>query len=300
MTAATKDPANLESIYVSPEAPRQWIRGVNLGGWLLLERYITPYQFAITSCHLKGEFCWYPGQVDAPPEDSHDYQLCDLYACQPHLIENVDGITDYPIDEYTLSSSFNDKKTAANWLNYHFEHFLKRKDLVALKAAGATHVRVPIPHWILEEQREDEPWVAGDRWKYFVRMAKWCREIGLEVWPDLHTAPGNQNGFDNCGQYTKIPTCDNWAYSTENVKRTVKAVRDIAHAIKSDGLSDVVTGFGLLNEPFRGCNQEVSTVYTWAYVEQDLFLNIVLGLHLIFRIGVTFVQRLFDNTTKTV
>ena len=99
---------------------------------------------------------------------------------------------DYPIDEYTLSSSFPDKETGAKWLNYHFEHFLKREDLVAIKEAGATHVRVPIPHWILEEPRDDEPWIAGDRWKYFVRAARWCREIGLEVWPDLHTAPVSQ------------------------------------------------------------------------------------------------------------
>ena len=68
---------------------------------------------------------------------------------------------------------------------------------------------------------------------------------------------GNQNGFDNCGQYTSIPTCDGWAYSEDNVKRTVKAVSDFAHAIKRYGLDDVVTGFGLLNEPFRWCNQQV-------------------------------------------
>jgi len=255
--STAKDPAHLESIYVSPEAPKQWIRGVNLGGWLLMERYITPYQFSITDCHLRGDFCWYPGQVDAPPSDSPEYKLCDIDRCKPHFLENIDGITDYPIDEYTLASSFPDKETGAQWLNYHFEHFLKRNDLVDIKKAGATHVRVPLPHWILEEPRDDEPWIAGDRWKYFVRMARWCREIGLEVWPDLHTAPGNQNGFDNCGQYMKIPTCDNWAYSQDNVKRTVKAVRDMAQSIKNEGIDDVVTGFGLLNEPFRGCNQKV-------------------------------------------
>lgn len=256
----TEDPKNFEDIYVNPQATHSWIRGVNLGGWLLMERYITPYQFSVTSCHLKGDFCWYPGQSDAPPEHSPDYQLCD-FACRPHLIETVDGITDFPIDEYTLSSSFPDKETGAKWLNYHFEHFLTRKDLVAIKAAGATHVRVPVPHWMLEEPREDEPWIAGDRWKYFVRCAKWCREIGLEIWPDLHTAPGSQNGFDNSGQYLSGPSCDGWAYSPENIQRTVKAVRDITHAIKSNGLSDVVTGFGLLNEPFTGCNQEIVRQY---------------------------------------
>lgn len=257
--ANATDPKHLESIFVSPKATKHWIRGVNLGGWLLLERYITPYQFSVTNCHLEGDFCWYPGQVDAPPKDSPHYQLCDLYACRPHFQESADGINDFPIDEYTLSGAFPDKETGAKWLNYHFEYFLQRKDLVAIKQAGATHVRVPLPHWILEEPRDDEPWIAGDRWKYFVRCVKWCREIGLQVWPDLHTAPGGQNGFDNGGQYFAVPTCDGWAYNQENIHRTLKALKDIAHGIKAYGLEDVVTGFGLLNEPFTGCNQEVST-----------------------------------------
>lgn len=255
------DPKHLESVFVSPQAPKTWIRGVNLGGWLVLERYITPYQFSVTSCHLKGDFCWYPGQVNAPPEDSPEYQLCDLYACRPHLIENVDGIVDFPIDEYTLASSFPSKELGAQWLNYHFEHFLKRSDLEAIKEAGATHVRVPVPHFMLEEPRADEPWIAGDRWKYFKRMVHWCREIGLEVWPDLHTTPGSQNGFDNGGQYFNIPTCDHWAYSEENQERTLNVVRDIALAIKAEGLDDVVTGFGLLNEPFTGCDPGIVRNY---------------------------------------
>ncbi|CAB9500876.1 Probable glucan 1,3-beta-glucosidase A [Seminavis robusta] len=260
-TTHTQDPMHLEPIFVNPRSPHRWVRGVNLGGWLLLERYISPFQFSITSCHLEGDFCWYPGQASAPPEDSPEYQLCDLYACQPHLIENVDNIVDYPIDEYTLSSSFSSKETGAQWLNFHFEHFLKREDLVAIKEAGATHVRVPVPHFMLEEPRDDEPWIAGDRWKYFVRAAKWCREIGLEMWPDLHTVPGSQNGFDNGGQYLNIPTCNGWAYSQQNILRTVEAVKNMAHAIKRYGLDDVVTGVGLLNEPFTGCDQGIVRHY---------------------------------------
>jgi hypothetical protein len=45
-----------------------YIRGVNVGGWLLAERFITPYLFAVNSCHLQGDLCWYEGQVGAPKD----------------------------------------------------------------------------------------------------------------------------------------------------------------------------------------------------------------------------------------
>jgi hypothetical protein len=46
---------------------KEWIRGVNIGGWLMAERFITPYLFAINTCHLNGSLCWYPGQIGSPP-----------------------------------------------------------------------------------------------------------------------------------------------------------------------------------------------------------------------------------------
>ena len=169
------------------EDKKKWIRGVNLGGWLLIERYIVPYQFSITNCHLEGDFCWFDGALSAPATDSKEYKLCDPSQCKPVLSTNVFGAQDYPIDEWHLSDAFNNTETATRWLNYHFENFVKKQDLQKLKDAGITHVRVPLPHWILGDIRENEPWIAGDRWKYFKRMCGWAREIGLEVWPNIHT-----------------------------------------------------------------------------------------------------------------
>jgi len=179
----------------------QWIRGVNLGGWLVIERYIVPYQYAITDCHLKGDLCWYPGQLSAPPTKDPNYKLCDLKKCKPVLKKNIFNNTDYPVDEWNLADAFDDKAIAERWLNYHFDNFIQRDDLVRIKKAGLTHIRVPLPHWILGNIRENEPWIPGDRWAYFVRLCQWCRELGIEVWPNIHTAPGSQNGFDNSGTY---------------------------------------------------------------------------------------------------
>lgn len=135
-------------------AAKQWIRGVNIGGWLLMERFIVPYMFAITSCHLEGDFCWYPGQISAPPKSSPDHQYCDLFQCTPHLIDSASGDRDFPTDEYTLAKSFPNKALAREYLSYHWDNFVTKDDVEELDKAGVTHVRVPLPHWIMGDIRE--------------------------------------------------------------------------------------------------------------------------------------------------
>jgi glucan 1,3-beta-glucosidase len=230
----------------STGSKRPWIRGVNIGGWLLLERFITPYMFALTSCHLQGDFCWYPGQLSAPPLDSKKHKYCNLFECE--------GLKELPVDEYTLTDAFPNKALARAHLTHHWEHFVTKEDVKTLKETGVTHARVSMPHWILGDIGEDEPYVDG-QWLYFVRFVGWCREFGIEVWPDIHTAPGSQNGFDNSGQYLEDgPTCQHWSDSKTNVERSLQVVQDISDAIVRDNLQDVVTGFGVLNEPFSDCN----------------------------------------------
>lgn len=189
-------------------SPSSWVRGVNLGGWLVMERYITPYQFAVTDCHVRGDFCWYPDQLSAPLPNDPLYKLCDFERCKPFKITNSYGNVDYPVDEKTLAEAFLTAKNetglsdqaltdrAEEWFNVHFDNFIQMDDLVALKKAGVTHLRVPLPHWIMGDVLPDEPWIVGNRWENFVKVCKWARKIGgLEVWPDVHTAPGSQNGF---------------------------------------------------------------------------------------------------------
>jgi glucan 1,3-beta-glucosidase len=260
--AATAEPA---------AAAKRWIRGVNLGGWLLLERYITPYQFAVTDCHLRGEPCWYPGQVSAPP-DHEAAPLCDPSRCAPHrTVQDSSSAPDYPVDEYALGRAFLTAPTvqdgtprpgrgvanAESWLNVHFDNFLRREDLVRAREAGVTHVRVPLPHWILGDVRLDEPWIVADRWTYFARMCSWARALDLQVWPDVHTAPGSQNGFDNSGQALPYSSCRGWSGSEEHVMRSLRVIGDVTARIREEGLNDVVTGFGLLNEPFKDCDRDV-------------------------------------------
>lgn len=289
-----------------PPAPASWIRGVNLGGWLVLERFITPYLFAVTSCHIRGNFCWYPGQLSAPPS----YTACDLFACKPHLltyptnsgrITNLQNMTDattaatnenktsstwidYPVDAWTLMSSFDSPHLAADYLNVHYENFLTFDHLKRLKEqGGVNYVRVPLPHWILQNDSAvfgnndntttrtttnspfnmyGEQYVAGNMWFYFRRMVQWCQELNIQVWPDLHTAPGSQNGFDNSGHWNQQePTCQGWAASAAAVTRTLDLLQGIVQQIAADNMTHTVTGFGILNEPFKDCLPSVMQDY---------------------------------------
>jgi glucan 1,3-beta-glucosidase len=252
--------------------PGDWIRGVNLGGWLVIERYVVPYQFAITDCHVRGDLCWYPGQLSAPNKHSSEYKLCDLYQCKPLLkIPITGGIPDYPLDEFTLGENFltanmgvdNEYRNAEGieiaerWFNSHFENFIKESDIQTLVESGITHIRVPLPHWILGDVSPDEPWIVGKRWDAFLRLLSWARKYKVVVWPDIHTAPGSQNGFDNSGHALAGVTCQGWSSSPEHVERSLQVVRDVTKGIVDAGYTDVVTGFGVLNEPFKDCNRTV-------------------------------------------
>ena len=235
-----------------------WIRGVNLGGWLVMERYITPYMFAVTDCHVSGALCWYPGQASAPP----NAPICELaersagdaskQKCTPVRFPNVFGQIDYPLDEYHLGIAFQDNLTAyESWLDAHFDNFIRYSDLQLVKRAGLTHLRVPLPHFLLQD---DLPYLSGNRWKYFIRLCHWARRLDLQVWPDLHTAPGAQNGFDNCGRQLDPVTCKGWSKNPQHVAQTLDVLHHITLSISQEGLQDVVTGFGLLNEPFLDCD----------------------------------------------
>jgi glucan 1,3-beta-glucosidase len=86
--------------------------------------------------------------------------------------------------------AFPDKDIAKRYLNLHYNHFVTRDDIETLAKNGVTHVRVPLGHWILGDVTPEEPYVHASGWLYFVRLVGWCRSLGIQVWPDLHTAPG--------------------------------------------------------------------------------------------------------------
>ena len=164
---------------------KPWIRGVNLGTWLVFERPFIPYLFAITDCDLRGDFRAYPFEKDVPPNTpTYDVNL-NFNKSDPNATAWDDSeckpVLPYPRDEWSLAAAFDNKTIAKDYFTRHWDFFLSRQDMADIKATGATHVRVPLGHWILGNISPDEPYIDGG-WPYFVRMAVWAREVGLEVW----------------------------------------------------------------------------------------------------------------------
>lgn len=306
--------------------PKEWIRGVNIGGWLMAERFISPYLFAVNSCHLQGSLCVYPGQVGLDDDDSFVYaprgessDFCDTDVCKPelvvkgkeptdyHIVHGLEGSgagindagMDYPVDEYTLGevlrSSPGGMTTATRYMERHWETFLSYEDLKTLKDNGVTHLRIPMGYWIRGKEGlsiiEGEPYIPGG-WKYFVRAAHWCRELGLTIWADLHGAPGSENGFDNSGHFLGTSTCDGWSKHPDRVQRTLEILTDLAHGIVEDEINDVVTGFGVLNEPFADCDEEVIRKY---YDDALVVLRGIMGEDVSVFVGDTFRAYKFND-----
>ncbi|KAF8656255.1 hypothetical protein AX16_002691 [Volvariella volvacea WC 439] len=186
------------------------IRGVNLGGWLVLEPWITPSIF----------------------EDTGNEDI---------------------VDEYTFGQLM-DRDTAVSILRNHWETWITEDDFIAIKAAGLTHVRIPLGYWSVPLTADDtnistspSPYIPG-AWPYLLRGLNWARQHGIRVIVDIHGAPGSQNGYDNSGQRRSDPQ---WALDSANIIRTVDTIRFIARNI--GGMIDILQ---LLNEPagFRGDN----------------------------------------------
>ena len=142
---------------------------------------------------------------------------------------------------------------ARAYLKRHWDTWVTEDDIAKIADAGLTHVKIPIGHWIIGDIREGEPWVDGD-WHFFARAVGWCRKYGLKVVADIHTAPGSQNGFDNSGQLLNQRTARHWSTHPDRVARSIKAVEDVAVAVKDEGMDDIVTGIEILNEIYSDAN----------------------------------------------
>eukprot|EP00562_Extubocellulus_spinifer_P032547 CAMPEP_0178730436 /NCGR_PEP_ID=MMETSP0699-20121125/29516_1 /TAXON_ID=265572 /ORGANISM="Extubocellulus spinifer, Strain CCMP396" /LENGTH=569 /DNA_ID=CAMNT_0020382457 /DNA_START=305 /DNA_END=2014 /DNA_ORIENTATION=+ len=261
--------------------PSQPFRGVSLGGWLVFESFITerfkihvilvcrtdlripphlrplqsqPYLFTLTDCDVRGEF--YDMRIGDRTKHTNSVAAEGINRNVVKIGNETKECTpldQYPVDTWTLASSFASKEIARKYLTRHWESWVTEETIAKIASAGLTHVKIPIGHWILGDIRDGEPWVDGE-WKYFRRAVSWCRKYGLQVIADIHTAPGSQNGFDNSGQLLSQKTARHWLSHPDRIARSVKAVGDVARTVKDEALDDVVTGVEILNEIYSDAN----------------------------------------------
>ncbi|POW19432.1 hypothetical protein PSHT_04704 [Puccinia striiformis] len=182
--------------------------GSELGGWLVLEPFITPYMFE--------------------PFSSHDENG------QPPTV----------VDEWTLSVALGDK--LASTLEEHYRTFITEEDFMQIAAAGLNWIRLPVGWWMIETW-DGEPFLKGVSFKYFLKALQWARKYGLRVNLDLHAVPGSQNGFNHSGKLGSINFLVG-LMGVANAQRTLNYIRTLTQFISQPQYVNVVPMFSVLNE----------------------------------------------------
>ncbi|KAI3612549.1 glycoside hydrolase family 5 protein [Moniliophthora roreri] len=197
------------------------VRGVNVGGWLNIE----PFMQVIV----------------------------------PALFQKYSDVTPTPVDEYTLHSAMraHPERGGLDDLEEHYKTFITEKDFAEIAAAGLNYVRIPIPYWAIDVQ-EGEPFLPKVAWKYFLKAVGWARKYGLRINLDLHAVPGSQNNWNHSGRLNAGVNMMNGPMGLANAQRTLDYIRILAEFIHQPQYRDVITMFGILNEPreaFIGAEQ---------------------------------------------
>ncbi|SCU99660.1 LANO_0F03026g1_1 [Lachancea nothofagi CBS 11611] len=136
------------------------LRGVNIGGWLVIEPFITPSLFE-----------------SFRTQDNSDVGI--------------------PADEYHFCQTLG-QEIASSRLEQHWSSWFTEQDFTNIAAAGLNFVRIPIGYWAFQTLDSD-PYVKGNQEQYLDQAIQWAANNNLKVWVDLHGAAGSQNGFDNSG-----------------------------------------------------------------------------------------------------
>ncbi|ESK94612.1 glycoside hydrolase family 5 protein [Moniliophthora roreri MCA 2997] len=143
------------------------IRGVNLGGWFVLEPWITPSIF----------------------ENTNDDTIVDEYTLG--LKRNNDETKKMLEDHWNTWITEDDfRQIAEAGLNHVRIPF--------------GYWSVPMTSRDTNENTSPSPYIPG-AWPYLLRALNWAAAHNVHVIIDIHGAPGSQNGYDNSGQRTDDP-----------------------------------------------------------------------------------------------
>lgn len=83
---------------------------------------------------------------------------------------------------------------------------------------------------------------------YFLKAIEWARKYGIRINLDLHALPGSQNGWNHSGRLGTIGVL-NGPIGYANAQRSLSIIQTLAEFISQPQYKDIVTIFGIVNEP---------------------------------------------------
>jgi len=196
------------------------VRGVNLGGWFVLEPWITPVFFEEVN-----------NGGDSIVDEYTYAQYLDPVVYKERMVNHW--------------NTFYTKEDFQEFYNSGISHM---------------RVPIAYWYWDVEEGEPFPAPISDDTDPqgalfYIKRALKWMDEIGLKASLDLHTGPGSQNGYDNSGRRGEAHWVDgSYPGNRHNLDRTVSIVDQYAATIRGwidagEFSVDTVYGIGILNEP---------------------------------------------------
>ncbi|KAL0955004.1 hypothetical protein HGRIS_003929 [Hohenbuehelia grisea] len=177
---------------------RDTIRGVNLGGWFVLEPWITPSIF----------------------EDTGNDAIIDEYTFGQLQDRNV-----------ALKALTNHWET---WITEDDFAAMKAAGLNHVRIPVG-YWSVPLTSADTKFNTSASPYIPG-AWPYLLKALNWARAHGIHTILDLHGARGSQNGYDNSGQRTQNPQWalnpDNVAHTLDILRYIAKNIGGMLDVIE--------------------------------------------------------------------
>ncbi|KAF7298343.1 Glycoside hydrolase family 5 protein [Mycena kentingensis (nom. inval.)] len=192
------------------------VYGVNLGGWFVLEPFISPAVF------------------QAYPSARDEWNLATQMRADGTLQEKMEAHYDTFITEQDIAQI---AAAGLNWVRVPIPFW-----------AVSRWTDVGSDSYPDSDEVVAEPFLEGACWKYIVRLFTWARKYGIRVNLDLHTIPGSQNGFNHSGKLGQINFL-NGPMGVANAQRALDYIRIITEFIAQEQWQDVVQMFGIMNEP---------------------------------------------------
>ncbi len=161
-------------------------RGVNLGGWLVLEPWITPTLF----------FQFLGKDVKAVGIEEHEGEV---------------GQDDIAMDMHSFCIALGSEE-ANRQLRAHWRTWVTERDIAQLASMGIDTVRLPVGDWMYKPYG---PYVncTDGALDEVERLFDLCKTYGIKVLLDIHGHKDSQNGFDNSWHARQM----NWTSISSNM-----------------------------------------------------------------------------------
>ncbi|KAF0699285.1 Aste57867_10127 [Aphanomyces stellatus] len=234
------------------------VRGVNLGGWLVLEPWIAPtlfYQFLGTQERFG----------DKAPEKTG-------------------------MDQYTFCSALGSAE-ANRQLRIHWNNWVTEKDIAELASYGINSVRIPVGDWMFVPYGPYVGCTDGSI-EQLDRVLGLLKKYNINALIDIHGHIGSQNGFDNSGKAHQVKwtslastqpvgttTFEHWPiryaewagtfdpinhnYSSINYTNLNQSLEVVSRIVKRYSNNPVILGLQPVNEPWELTPIEVLKDFYW-------------------------------------